>query len=624
MSINTIMIIVVLTAVVVGLIVYLNKANKVDDMPEYDNFLTVENLTQVVNETFAINLKKSLIESNMSEKEYKKNEKNKEELKTALATAAYGDKQAKGFVRLHISDILEDKRIGKITQKCIDSVIPFDHPEQIRSRDKFEILVYLWLSDYGPIGFTKRFSEYRLDEPKKTEYGNYYDVTKEDIERVYFEEMKARGGLKYQEKLGYLSQRIFENTYGFGPVDLLLETTVDEVQGGTSGIPADSFDIKPENVENLTYSYESVWIVYHGLNIRLSCTTFGTQSELIRVCRNIYRYDAPTILTRRDSKVIGTMKDGSRITVSCKPFAETYNFLARKFDSTPSIDPDKLLTDDCNIIPITLSKWIVHCFMNYLITGDQGCGKTTYLKSIVRFYNISAALRVNEINPELNLRFAYPDRNIISFCETEHISTQEGLDFQKKTSGLVNIIGEIATSIASCWYIQTTKVASRSGAGTHHAKTVKDLITAFRDDIVKELHFTNDKAAEQMVADAIDFDLHMTREEGHRFMERITEINVVREEQYPYEEIYNAGISPEEAAMINKEEYQKRMTDRRTFVTNDICIFNKKEKRYQLVGFFTEESLKRMKKNLNDDEIKVFEADMEMIKMVESKARKTA
>lgn len=621
MSLNMVIILILLVACAVAVALYIRLVNKVDDSSEYDAFLTLDSLSTLVNETFATTLKKSLLESSMSEAEYRRRSRNKEELKISMRTAPY-DKQAKKYIINLIKDILQNESIGRINQVTINYVIPFDNYDQLKSRDMFEILVFLWLSDYGPTGFTKRFSEYGLDRPIKTQFGNKYEVTAQDCKRVFLEEMQERGGLTYQEKVGYLAQRVFENLIGNGSVDLLLETTVDEVQGGTSGIPFGSFEVKTEDVENASYSYESIWIVYCGLNIHLSCTTFGTQAELERVTRNIYRFNPPYILTRRDAKVVAAMKDGTRITVACPPFGDSYMFFARKFDSTPSIDPENLLTDDCNVIPITLIKWIVYSFQNYLITGDQGSGKTTLFKSVARYYPISAALRINEIQPEMNLRYIYPDRNIVAFSETEHISTQEGLDFQKKTSGLVNLIGEIATAVAASWFVQTTKVASRSGGGTHHAKSVPELITSFRDNITEVMHFTNDKAVEQMVADAINFDIHMTREEGHRYCERITEINSIRDESYPFEAVEDEeGVVSQYKVAINREEYQKRVTDRRTFTENQLCVFNVEEKRYQLAGDFTEKTLERIKKNLDADEKAAFDRDMEMIRKVEMKAR---
>ena len=187
------------------------------------------------------------------------------------------------------------------------------------------------------------FIKYGLDQPKETLYGDEYLVTEEDIIRVYDEYVQEYGEWAYKDQISFLTQRAYEDTFGNGSVDLLLETDVDEVQGGTSGIPANSYDVYVEDTENIEYSFESIWIVFKGHNIHLKCTTFGSQRELIRVTRNIYRYNAPAILTKKDAGIVGSMKNGNRITVACPEFSDSYVFLARKFDSTPSISPEKLL-----------------------------------------------------------------------------------------------------------------------------------------------------------------------------------------------------------------------------------------------------------------------------------------
>ena len=66
-------------------------------------------------------------------------------------------------------------------------------------------------------------------------------------------------------------------------------------------------------------------------------------------------------------------------------------------------------------------------------------------------------LRITETAFELHLRDTYPDRNILSFRETESISGQEGLDLQKKTDGVVNILGEVASIEVAAYLIQMSR-----------------------------------------------------------------------------------------------------------------------------------------------------------------------
>lgn len=342
MALNYILSILIIAGIVALGFWYFKKTDLADTMEEYNEFLTIESLSKLVVQAFAITMSRSINEMNLSQEEYNKISSEKEEIKTNLRTAPYGDRQAKRFVLSFHKDIIQNERIGKITHYNADKVIPFDVPELIKSRDKTELLIFLWLQE-GKKGFSKNFCKFKLDRPRETAYGDSYCVTTKDIERVFAEYMELHGPLSYQEKIDFISQRAYEDTYGSGAVDLLLETDIDEVQGGVSGIPYNSYEVEVENPEDINYSFESIWIVFKGKLIHLECTTFGTQTELIRVTRNICRYNAPAILTKKDAAIIGSMKNGNRVTAFCPEFADSYGFFARKFDSAPSIEPEKLL-----------------------------------------------------------------------------------------------------------------------------------------------------------------------------------------------------------------------------------------------------------------------------------------
>lgn len=289
--------------------------------------------------------------------------------------------------------------------------------------------------------------------------------------------------------------------------------------------------------------------------------------------------------------------------------------IKEKKQTLPLMSPEQFLekSSNYNDIPIILSKWIVRSYRSYLITGDQGCGKSTYLKSIVRFYEPWIGIRVNEIQPELNLRYAYPNRNIVEFYETPSISTQDGLNFQKKTSGTVNIIGEIASAEAASWWVQTTKVASKAGAGTHHGKTIDDTITAVRDNIMKVDHYSDADAVEIMVADALDYDIHMSRD-GFRFMERITEVLPVKQREYPFPNLKAVSEADMPMALrINQLEYFRRVTDRKNYETKNICEYDKDNRRYVFTKMFSESQIREIKKNLSKPEYELFEKDMDRL-----------
>lgn len=608
--INLIIILAILCLVIAVIVYYIKALKKPTDDIEYESVYSLDYLVQSVAKEFADILKTNLSEQNLSKRELESAKRKKLELRRSLKTAAYGDENAKKFVKSYIKDIIIGPKYN-VTAETIDWVIPFNQTKTMDSSTKTEILFYIYKKLYGENGFRHLMLDNGLNKPKEITSADEesgameYEITAEDIDRI-FPSITQDHVLTFEDKLEIVSQKIFERFKGLGVADMLFEFAIDEVDCGVSGVPKGTFDLKKSMMtKDFEYSYSSVFVVFSGINYKMSCLTFGSQDELVRVCQNIYKFSAPYALSRKKGYVVGTMKDGSRIAVARPNAAGGWCFFARKFDSAPSAALEDLLTDKNKEIPITAMKWMMSTHRSIGITGPMGTGKTTTLKGIVRYIKSSKNIRVYEINPELNLQFTYPKRNIQNFSTTESISMQEEYDFGKKTNANVNIVGESASAEMSVIVVQSATVGSEQAIFTHHAKTADDLILSLRDNLTSAGGYQSEKVAEEVVAKCINFNIHMGREKGHRYIERITEIIPIRDRRYPFD--FNGKIMTDEDTV----EYYKRMTDRRAYITRDIVRYDRGQ--YVMVNPISPEMMLEMRNTLTDEEEATFLNDMHIL-----------
>lgn len=470
----------------------------------------------------------------MNEHSWERKQKTRNELRQALRGCSFGDKSDKQYVKSYIRDLLLDGY--SITEENIDQILPFHDRDRLTVQDRFEIILYLFTNKYGEEALANLIESYELDEPKSSsvEDGTYtYDIDEDDIEHIFYLEYRE---LSFLEKLDIVVQRIYQEYKGFSVVDEIREQRIDGVSGGVSGTSetgpnwqvrlGDVSIVNPlldEDGQAYSHTWDSVWIFYKGKSVRLSFLSFGSQSELKRVCQNIYKFNLPGQLSEANGYKVNEMKDGSRVVVVRPPFAESWAFFVRKFDVKSAV-LEQLIQGDNAQLPISLLKYLMKGSRITAITGSQGSGKTTLLMAMIKHIYASYTLRVQEMSFELNLRKMYSSRNILSFRETEYVSGQAGLDLQKKTDGTVNILGEVSTDEVASWMIQMSQVASLFTVFTHHAKTFRSLMESLRNSLLKTGMFRNEEIAELQVAGVIDFDVHLRRDiTGQRYIERITE-----------------------------------------------------------------------------------------------------
>lgn len=610
MLLNSFIIVIILLVVAVFFIIMVRGNSGHHSTYEVDeDKYNLEILIEFVKNKFNDILKTNLYEMNLSKDEFDKRMKNRTQLRKALKTCSYGDLNAKNYIKSFIRDILVN--LYGVNELNINKIMDFDSMRALSIQDQFEILLHHYKKLFHYNGMERLILDNNLGDQKELEGSLAYFITAEEIADVYAQ--KVRKLTQFEDKLSVIVQRIYQCYKGYGVVDEIRDMKIDGISGGVSGIPTTFHEeadagIGLDIIRTLPFSYDSVWIFFKGKTIHLAFLSFGSENELVRVCKNIYRYNNPGQLSENNGYKVNEMKDGSRVVVARPPFSESWVFFVRKFDSITKANTEDLIVDENNQLPIEFMKWLIKGCRVTAITGSQGTGKTTLLMSIVKYINSSFTLRIQEMSFELQLRKIYPFRNIVTFRETPTISGQEGLNLQKKTDGTVNILGEVAEAGVSSWMIQMAQVASLFTLFTHHAKTTENLIFSIRNNLLQTGVFSNEKVAEQQVVEVINFDIHLNKSiTGHRYIDRITEvIPLMQCENYP--DHYKGGGSFEEkteAFMDTMKEFFIRMTDRKTFETRDIVRFEKG--RYIIVNSLTQRSELEMKRHFTEEELRDFE-----------------
>ena len=583
-----------------------------------DRTYTLEMMISFVKRRLDEITKINLYDIGLSEEELKRRKNKKYELKKALKGCTYGDVNDKRYVKELIFDLLS-KEYG-VNEANISSAIPFDMPSLLTPQDKFDILIYVYKKEFGYEALTQLIKRYNLATLKylQGETKPCYVITDDEISEIFEKENIA---LSFYDKLEIVVQRIYQHYKGYSSIDEIRDMNIDGVSGGVSGLP-ESFlsqvaqtdgDYLDQVAEHkVPRACDSIWIFFQGKSIRLAFLSFGTESELKRVCQNIYKYNNPGQLSDTNGYKINEMKDGSRVVVVRPSMSETWAFFVRKFDVKRATVEQWTGEMPGSDKVIDLLKFLVKGARITSITGEQGCGKTTLLMGMIENIYETMNLRITETAFELHLRKVYPTRNILSMRETDTISGQECLDVQKKTDGSVNIIGEVATDPVASWMIQSAQVASKFTLFTHHAKTFPDLVTALRNSMLRAGVFKNEKTAEEQVVQVLNFDIHLQKDfRGRRYIERVTEcIPIVDKKTYDYD--YNSEKTMNgkvQKFFENATTYFSKVTEQNLYRYQNVLEYVDGE--YQITNKITDKNLSEMRANMDESDLGEFDAFVE-------------
>ena len=608
-------IVIILAGAGIAYFVKKNKNAEIEEEIEKDEkTYTLEAMRDYVKKRLDEITKVNLYDIGLSEEELKRRKNKKYALKKALKGCTYGDVNDKRYVKELISDLLS-KEYG-VNEANISSSIPFDMPSLLTSQDKFDILIYVYKKEFGYEALTQLIKRYNLAILKyiQGETKPCYVITDDEIDEIYENEKIV---LSFQDKLEVVVQRIYQHYKGYSTIDEIRDMNIDGVSGGVSGLP-ESFlsqvaqtdgDYLDQVAEHkVPRACDSIWIFFQGKSIRLAFLSFGTESELKRVCQNIYKYNNPGQLSDTNGYKINEMKDGSRVVVVRPSMSETWAFFVRKFDVKRATVEQWTGNMPGNDKVIDLLKYLVKGARITSITGEQGCGKTTLLMGMIENIYETMNLRITETAFELHLRKVYPTRNILSMRETETIAGQECLDVQKKTDGSVNIIGEVATDPVASWMIQSAQVASKFTLFTHHAKTFPDLVTALRNSMLRAGVFKNEKTAEEQVVQVLNFDIHLQKDfRGRRYIERVTEcIPVVDRTTYDHDYKGEKTMDGKVQKFFeNATTYFSKVTEQNLYRYQNILEYVDGE--YQITNKITDKNLEEMRANMDESDLEDFD-----------------
>lgn len=580
---------------------------------------TLENTQAYVEETINDLIQTAVDDRGSNVAEYEKKLNRRKILINVTKNCGLGDMGAKLYTKSFILDLITQSY--GVNKSNIDMVFDFVNPKTVQ--DKFEIILYAYKKIYKFKALETLIEKYNLNKYIVVEGEKQYAITEEHINNIFEQEEIV---LSYEDKLEIITQRIYQNYKGLGVIDEIRDQEINGLSGGISGVPVSfvgkirEYEIKQE-VELLSkyrLSYDSIWLNFKGKEIYLQFLGFGSQRELERICRIIYKFNNPRQFSRADGYILSSMADLTRVAVFRPPLAEGWAFWMRKFDVNGDLD-ELIKGENCDLVKSTLD-FLAKSKQNLIISGQQNTGKTTLLVAIVKKMYADVTLRLYEDFFEAHLRLLLPHRNIFTIRKIESIQGEEGLNALKKSNGQITIISEAADDIAINYLVKVALVASEAMLTTYHNETPDDLVESFRNAAINAGGFSDENIAEKQVLNILGFEPHLTfLPDKTRIVERITEFIRLDDRPLPQEYKNETDIVKKQDLYADTaREFMERTTGAKKYKAVNIIEYDFERKKYVVKNKISDKRKKAILERLHDeDKVKFNEFIKQMESMIE-------
>jgi len=537
---------------------------------------------------------------NLNKKDLESRQALKRTLSRSIRRCSQGDKNAKMIVLARTKGTLPG--MLHVTEDRIDEIIPFHDMVKLSPMDQFEIMMYLMKREGSRKPLKDLCKITGLGALKQDDNGYYYDVSEQDIRDAY-EILKKP--LSYDDKLNVLSQRVYQMTYGLSIVDMLImdDESVDGVSGGISGITSDNYSYQEDSIYSGDYtkpnSYESVWIILEGKPIHMKFLSFGSNTEIIRICKNLAEYGRMGHITSSEGGIKTHIADGSRVTIFRPNNSTQWSFFVRKHTSVESYDLKDLITDQGCEYPIGVIEWGTKGCLNLFFSGDQNSGKTTNMRGAVRNIDRRQPIRTIEADFELYLNDVFYDKNIIGVRPSERLPFPKVIELLKASDAHTILFGETASLEHAKHLIDLLLAGTKRVITTGHWSTSEDLVAYFVH-AMGGYGSSGTQELELMISRLLHLNIHHVKEnDGHRRIDRITEI-------IPYEQ---TDAEPEFRYSVEDKldiiaYHLRRMTRKKMYYTRDIIRYIDGE--YRMINPISNEKAEMILRNLPPEERESF------------------
>lgn len=433
-----------------------------------------------------------------------------------------GMRSARDIIKAHISntiltgfDIYCQDQEGLLEERCIiegisidegnglvDEIMPFNNPERLTAREKFEIILYknTAAGSGGRDGAFKRlvsgYSRYEKIRESDGYSSGRYEYDESDIDYIYRCENYE---LSFEDKVEIITQRLYEEIFGLKHIDILAYSDINEVGFADNG----------------RYIYcwcgKKIWLSFMEIS---ESDARVIQDRAISFDRHCPQLDVshPEILCHRG--------DGARITVTQKPYFSARNLCIRVFNQSASGFMDLITLDKLRVLITALVK----SGESICLQGGLGSGKTTTMNVMYELLDDFLHIGTVEDYFEQHVMEKYPGKRIV---EGQAAGGRELIDVVKtmlRMSVDVANIGEVRDGNALYAFIQLVQSVSVAAWFTTHITNPETTVPRLKNMLTGTGRYFSEQSAVMDIIHCINMIFQHEIVDGRIMITRVVEI----------------------------------------------------------------------------------------------------